>query len=225
MKTVSISKRLYQRQIPIFLVSFIIAVMLVQYIVVNPIIEEVRKEMLLWANIVSLIVWLFANVVLIINNSRRVLRAKEDRRLWYESIIILASTAFFLLLALSNPAQMEKNTNYVTVYKVLIGAIYLGIEATAITYQNYNIIRRLSTQRFTPEVVVLVLSCVITLLRGMTAITYNYPQVFAVGNWVEQVAYGSASRAATVVLAIGSLILATRALVGREPGIIEMEMA
>jgi len=225
MKTVSVSKRLYQRQIPIFLVSFIIAVMLVQYIVVNPTIEEVRKEMLLWANIVSLIVWLFANVVLILNNSRRVLRAKEDRRLWYESILILASTAFFLLLALSNPAQMEKNTNYVTVYKVLIGAIYLGIEATALTYQNYNIIRRLSTQRLTPEVVVLVLCCVIQWLRGMTVITYNYPQVFAVAEWVEKVAYSSATRAATVVLAVGSLILAIRALVGREPGIIEMEMA
>jgi hypothetical protein len=225
MKSITVSKRIYQRSIPVFLVSFIIAVMVVQYLFAVPVIDQIRGEILTWANIVSLWVWLFANVILILNHSTRVMRAREDRRLWYESIIILATIAFFIIIAVSDPVNMEKGPTYTTIYKVLIGAIYLGAEASGITYQNYNVLRRLALQRFTPEVVVLLITCVFMWLRPMTAITYNYPWVFAASEWIEKVAYGSATRAATVVLAIGTLFLAIRALATKEPGIIEMEMA
>ena len=60
--------------------------------------------------------------------------------------------------------------------------------------------------------------------RSIALITYNVPLTFTIAEWIEKVAYSTTARAITIVSAIGTLILAVRALVGKEPGIIEMEM-
>jgi hypothetical protein len=48
--------------------------------------------------------------------------------------------------------------------------------------------------------------------------------LYEVGTWIEQVVNGSVQRAALGAAGVGTLILGIRALVGKEPGLIEMEI-
>jgi len=225
MKTLSLSKRLYQRSAPIYIAAFIIGFMVVQYFIKYEPLDALRGQTLIWANIVSLWVWAFANVVLVLNSSRRVSRARqEDPRAWYESAFTLATIVALLLIAFIDPVKLDQNPIYSTIYKGLIGAIYLGIESTAITYQVYNIWRRLVTARITPETLVIIVTFLLMGFRSIALLTYSVPQTFIIAEWIEKVAYTTTTRAITIVSAVGTLILAIRALVGKEPGIIEMEM-
>ena len=225
MKSVSLSKRLYQRSVPICIVAFIIGFMTVQYFIKYAPLDALQGQTLIWANIVSLWVWAFANVVLVLNALRRVSRARqEDPRAWYESAIMLASIVVILLIAFIDPANLDRNPIYSTIYKGLIGAIYLGIESTGITYQVYNILKRLVTARITLETLIIIVTYLLMGFRSIALITYNVPLTFTIAEWIEKVAYSTTARAITIVSAIGTLILAVRALVGKEPGIIEMDM-
>jgi hypothetical protein len=226
MKSAGLTKRLYQRDIPIFITSFVIAVLLIQYFVVIQPVDILRGAMLSWANIISLMIWLYANAVLIIVHTRRISAgSKERRRDFFESIIILGTFLFFIVIALSDPANLDRSYIYTLIYAQFAGDIFVATEAVAVTHTAYNIWKRVSQSRFTPEILVLIFVFVTMWLRDIIFVTFYVPQLKMFGDWVEAVPYLTVNRAITLTTAIGTLIVAIRALVGKEPGIIEMELA
>ena len=62
-------------------------------------------------------------------------------------------------------------------------------------------------------------------LREMGAVVAYIPQFEVIGDWIMKVPYTASNRGAMIAAGIGVVVLAIRALVGREPGLIEMEMA
>jgi len=224
MKSVTLSKRAYQRNIPIFVCSFIIGLLVIQYLVKYEPIDVARGSVLVWSNIITLLVWSFAIVILIINNSMRLVgKVKTDRRLKYESAIILGTMIFFILLAFSDPKQ-EASATFSTVYLGIGGAITMATWAVAITHFSYNIWKRIVTSALTPEIIVFLLIYFFTFFREMTIVTTYFPQAVVIGDWIEKVPYATAMRAVTIITAVGTLIVALRALAGKEPGMIEMEV-
>jgi len=221
-----LTKRLYQRDIPIFITSFVIAVLLIQYFVAFQPVDVVRGAILSWANIISLMIWLFASVVLIMVHTRRVSAgSKGSRRDYFESIIILGTFLFFVVIALSDPANLDRNYVYTLIYAQFAGDIFVATEAVAVTHTAYNIWKRVCQSRFTPEILVLVFVFIAMWLRDIIFVTFYVPQAKMFGDWLEAVPYLTVNRAITLTTAIGTLIVAVRALVGKEPGIIEMELA
>jgi len=177
-----------------------------------------------WANIISLFTWIFAVVVLILSHVMRVTRARVERRARLESICIMIGLVFFLLLGLSDP-KLEQSTTFTLLYMGILGNIFTAIAATVITHWNYHIYRRIISFSFEPEFIAFLLIYVFTYFREMTLFGALVPITIPIGDWIEKVPYMAANRGLTIATAIGTFIVAIRALVAREPGMIEMEMA
>jgi len=68
------------------------------------------------------------------------------------------------------------------------------------------------------------LTWLFVVFRELPVFVAIYPPLYEVGTWIEQVVNGSVQRAALGAAGVGTLILGIRALVGKEPGLIEMEI-
>ncbi|MEM2921703.1 MAG: hypothetical protein QXF26_05230 [Candidatus Bathyarchaeia archaeon] len=103
----AISKRTYQRQIPLFLISLIAAILIIEYFAVpyQPL-KALKDELTLWGVILTAMTLLYAQVTLLLGHIRRVVERKEVRRQIIESGIFIASFLFFAALALSHPATI-----------------------------------------------------------------------------------------------------------------------
>jgi hypothetical protein len=61
-------------------------------------------------------------------------------------------------------------------------------------------------------------------LREMASVVVFFPQIEAIGDWIMKTPYMASNRGVMIAAGIGIVILAVRALVGKEPGLIEMEV-
>ena len=100
------SKRIYQRQVPVFIVSFLIAVFFIEYFGgENPIINGIVNEFLSWGSIIALISLSFGYFSLMLMHVQRIrarTRGSEgvSGKLLFKSIVVVASFSFFILLGL-----------------------------------------------------------------------------------------------------------------------------
>lgn len=100
-----IGKRVYQRLIPLFLVSVITGIFIVGYFTVPMTVttpyqvamKSVTDELTLWATVVAMFVLLYAFVGLIIGHTTTIIRAK-GLKLRSNSMICIGSIILFLLL-------------------------------------------------------------------------------------------------------------------------------
>ena len=113
-----ISKRTYQRQIPLFLISLIAALFIVEYFAppYQPLVL-LKDELTLWGVILSAMTILYAQTTLLLGHLRRVVERREPRRQIIESGIFLGSFLLFMVIALSHPA---------TIYGPVFQLLFLG---------------------------------------------------------------------------------------------------
>jgi hypothetical protein len=143
--------------------------------------------------------------------------------LWGESIVILAMLILFIGLALSEPDKLDGSYLFQTFYIVLAGNVYLATESLNITHLMFNAWRRVVQSKFTPEILVLLLTFAFRWFREMSLTVAIWPGFKDIGDWIFQIPYVASYRAITIVGATGTLIIAVRALLRKEVGIIEME--
>jgi hypothetical protein len=200
---------------------------MIQYFVSWQPLDVVRGATLQWSNIISLFIWIYATVLLIANNVRRIVMGRaraSTHRDWYESIIIIVTFGIFIALGFTEPGKLDQSALFTTYYTILIGAIYLGSEATGITHTTYNIWRRIVTSSLTPEILAFLFVFFFKTMRQMSLVVWAVPQVAIIGDWISLAPFTSSYRAITLGAAIGTLVLSIRALVGREAGLIEAEI-
>lgn len=87
------------------------------------------------------------------------------------------------------------------------------------TYASYRYLRPTSV-----EAAVLVIMALFSMFRGTTLLTYIWPPFYDIGVWIETVVATSVIRAFTTAMSVGTIVLVIRALVGKEPGLIELEL-
>jgi hypothetical protein len=215
-----VSRRLYQRQIPLILVSALITIIVVQYFVppYAPL-TAAKDELGLWGSIIYTFVLLFGYIALIMSNVRRVMDPNRSRRT-YLSVLWLGALAAYIVLGLvlqggSTGSQYKMLYMYIALYA---GA---GMNASWIihSYNSYRYLRfsSVATSLF-------LLAFVFVVCRELSVMVAVYPPLYDIGSWIEQVVNGPAQSASLACAGVGTLILATRALVGKEPGLIEMEV-
>lgn len=64
----------------------------------------------------------------------------------------------------------------------------------------------------------------LTVTGQMTLLTYLWPPFATISNWCMSVPSVAVQRASLMAAAVGSIVLGVRALIGREPGLVEMEV-
>jgi hypothetical protein len=214
------SSRIYQRQIPIIITSAIIAIIAIEYFAPQvPALTTTKEELQLWASIIFSFVMLFGYVTLLMNHVRQATTEKRTVRK-YLIMILLAVVVIFVILGLTLEGG-PSGVQYSVLYKYL--ALYIaGGMYTAWAHHPYNAYRFIKVT--SPASTIFLITWLFLVFRELSVIVFAFPPLYDVGTWIEQVINASAQRVSLACAGVGQLILGIRALVGKEPGLIETEV-
>jgi len=225
---VVMSKRTYQRQIPLFIVSLVGAIFIAEYFTANPELKPPIKspltpltsELTAWGTIIYAFTLLFGYVGLLRYQARRV-QQRKTTRLAVLGGTCIGAAAVFTILGIVLPggitgSQFRMWYTYIVTFAG--GGMY-----TAWVHHPYNSYRYFRLTSI--ESAMMFLSWILICLRELSMFVAIWEPFYAIGTWIEGVPNTAVQRAALAAYGIGSLVLALRALVWKEPGLVEMEMA
>lgn len=182
-----------------------------------------QTDLLGMANTAALLVQIFATCTLLLWQSRRVYRRTGLRRQIYSSSVFLAVFIFFMALGLSQFEKLAPGANYRLLYMTFIGT--LTATATGIKFLHHAFWTfRLFAAVTTLESATLFIAWFLTYAREMVLTVALWPGFALIGDTIEVIPFSASSRALLLSTAVAAIIIAARALVGREPGLIDMEM-
>jgi hypothetical protein len=187
-------------------------------------VKVLANEFYLWGVIVASFTLLLGVISSIWLNVSRIAEGKAPRSRIINSWTYIVFLVVMMILALSDPSQLTKGFYYQLIYTWILGYASQGMRFGVIggnIYGAYLTFSRTSTI----ESALLFLGFLLTTFREMTFYAYIFPPFIPVGDWIAFVINVAAERASYLAVGAGSVIMAVRAIVGREPGLIEMEMA
>lgn len=216
-----LSKSLYQRQIPLFLLAVIAGLFLVQYFIV-PVKEltAVTNELLNWSVNMSAIALIFGQIMLI-SRYGRILHRKPDRRRILESAVFFGSFAFIGILGLVDPKNVSGPLFNIWFTAIIIQFAF-GLGTTQFPAQINAVFQRFKFFD-SPETFVFVVVYLLSLLRFLSVFSFYVPSIGPVFDWIVNIPHTAANRAALIGTGVGEIIVGLRALVGKEPGLMEYE--
>lgn len=218
------SKRFYQRQIPLVILSVLAGILMVQYFAPKGTpLDAVQKEILSANATVFLMTQLFGVATLILWRSRSLYRRTGARTQQVSNVVFWGTYIVFIIIGLGDPVKLHGGTFYSTVYVATVGA--LSTAATGIKFLHHAFWTfRLFAAAASLESMVLLLAWLLTYMRELSFFVFIFPPMALIGDWIEMFPFAAASRALLLSTAVGACIIAARALLGREPGLIDMEM-
>lgn len=218
-----LSRRIYRTQIPIFLVSVIATVIIMEYFL-GPytLLRNLKSELSSWGSIIFLSTLLFGYVTLILWSYKRVTAGKEKGRgrPFFHGVVTLGSLIFFIALALAFPGGTE-GESYQQIYTYTISMMGTVLYWNEGPIYFYNIFR--SVRLTSINTVALFTTLFFTVARESSLFVWLWPPFNDIGSWIETVPQMAASRGTLLAVSVGEMILGIRALIGKEPGLIEME--
>jgi hypothetical protein len=184
-------------------------------------VKAVAGEFTTWVAMISTMAILYGVVTLIVWRGRTVVSDAPFRdKVSSISFFVVFAIASVAMLLLPGAASNQTFTNYYT--------LTIGVAATCITalryaghfYATYRMFSRVRSI----ESIALFGSFTLSLLASSSFTVYLWPPMASIGVWIMNVPHVAASRAATISLGIGGVMMGMRALVLKERGIIEAEM-
>lgn len=218
----SLTKSMYQRGIPVVIVSLFILIIIAAYFINYQPLTAVSDELTAWGNAAAAFAIIFSDFTILFIYGRRLMQRRE-KKLTYNAAVVYASFLFFIGLALSQP-KLTAAPLYVLYYTVVLGQIGTGTGVLKGAYYAYATLRVFPRWR-TPEIFILFLTFVVVVFRQLTLTAVLYPPIVTIGDWIMTIPYGAAERGALLAMGVASIVTALRAIAGKEPGLIEAEMA
>jgi len=232
--TVLTSKRIYQRQTPLFLIAVIAGIMIVEYFSVpsKPVtsyevaMRLTKDELVAWGVNMSAIAILFGQVMLLLRHGRILARGPTIRREYgwrrlFESGVFMAAFLIFGLLALSDPKNVSGDL-FTALYLAFIMKFAQGLGSCGWPAQVNAVFRAFKITSL--ETLTIATVYILVWLRYLTTFTAFVPGIAFVFDWVAAVPHAAAQRAGLIGAAVGAIVIGIRALVGREPGLMEYEV-
>jgi hypothetical protein len=218
------SKRVYQRQIPLLLVSIISGLFIAEYFLVYEPLSMIKKELTEWGTIISLFILLFGNLMLLASHIRRL--GQRDRipgKEYFRSVVLIIFVIVFFALAFGSGPQLTSGALFALVWTNVYGIMGIGIAVGHHTFFTWHAIKRIITLR-TLDVAVLLITTFFSLFMYITSAVATFPTLLVIAEWIKATPNTSAQRAALLAAAVGGIVLGIRALVMRETGLIEAEV-
>lgn len=216
------SASIYRRQIPILVVSFFMAVLLIEYYAVKtPVITDLSSQFLSWGAIIAILQLLFGYLTLMRMHVRRISQYRSEgyNRLIYKSVIVMATFVAMLAIGLYE-GKGNAGPMFTFWYSNIIAMAGVGTVLEWISH--YSSPARMF-KITSPESFVMLAVWFFIVLREMATMVVFFPQIEVIGDWIMKTPYMASNRGVMIAAGIGIVILAIRALVGKEPGLIEME--
>jgi len=217
------SKRIYQRSIPIFLISVIATFMVVNYFIALPTFaNEIVNELYLWGIIITTVVKLYGFAILLGFTLKALVDRKSELKKRYHSGVLIASFCAYLILGLITPNR-ELGPFFRSIYIPTLarvgGAVWAGGNIKGIIYGTKYTFSRVRT--FTGGL--FFITWLLITARDTSALVGFFPPFLTVGNWITNVPVAAGYRASFIAMGVGTIVLGLRAIVGKEQGLIEME--
>jgi hypothetical protein len=216
------SRRLYQRVLPLFTVSLFVGVFIGQTVIdwepwnfVYTVLQETQ-------GMVVLMVQIFAAFILYYGKVRSLTRYRtEERTLLVRNITILVFAAFLSWFFWSTGGHESVQAS--AVVPIIQGSCQRGLFFARYGMMYYWVLRRFSEFRTIDRIAQLFMWFLLA-IRGTNAIIVPYPFLIDAIDWVRFTLYNGALMGVLFTVACGAIIISIRALLGREPGLIEMEV-
>lgn len=216
------SKRIYQFTIPLYIVSIISGLLIADYFLIVQPLSDFSLQIGKWGSILSAFAIIYASVVLTATRVQ-VLAARKTTKDVFRSAVYLITFIGFAALALTDPSLLTSSASFIDVYSPTMSQVGMMVWVSGPSYYNWMICRKLSRIQ-SLEALVLWVFAILRGMYGLTIITANAPIIFTIGDWARTVPYAAVQQAASAAAGVGGILLGIRALIGKEPGLVEMEI-
>jgi hypothetical protein len=216
------SRRLYQRIGPLFVCAVFVGVFIGQTIIDWEPWDFVYNVFQDTQGMVQIMVQLFAAFILFYGKIRSVTRYRtEERTLLVRNITILVFGVFLSWFFWSTGGHESVEAS--AVVPIIQGSCQRGLFFARYGMMYYWVLRRFSEFRTIDRIAQLGMWFLLT-IRGTNALIVPYPFLIEWIDWVRFTLYAGALNGVLFTVACGAVIISIRALLGREPGLIEMEV-
>jgi hypothetical protein len=206
---------LYERTIPLLIVSFLGMWMILEYFIapLQPLIpttDTIRS----YATVLASASWGLGISVLTIAHLRRLYTMSKEP-FWGYSLLYLV---FFFFMVISALLQGITGEWYLWGYNVLYGPGHQALYSTTafyITTAAYRVFRFRNL-----DAIVLLTSGTIVLMSVLPIFTGFIPGIKELGGWIMEVPGTAGFRAFTITVAIGTIGLGLRIFLGRHPEVL-----
>jgi hypothetical protein len=219
-----LQKRFYQRTLALFVCSLFVGVYIGASILAWDPLQFVYNAFQDGYGMVKNVVQLYAAFVLYLGAARMLVNHRNYSR----SFVVRAGTIiiFSIILAafyLTQP-EMENSALVSQVNSVLQGSCTYGLFLARYGMMYYWVLRRFCEFRTIDRIAQLAIWFLWT-FRDMPILVQLVPGIDTFVDWLRQTLYTGALRGVLITVAVGSFVLSLRALIGREPGLIEAEIS
>jgi len=222
--TLKITKRLYQFQIPLFLVSLFAGIAITEHFLNIAALTSVKNEALQWGVIITAFTTLFAYTVLVSANAKTISRTSAPIKDRVRSLVLLLVIAVFCIAAITDPVKLTGGDAFNFLYSNLIVTIGFGMALGTHIVFTWAAIKKLQRIPDIETVIMLICFTLEIFGDGMTMMPALWPALTSAQSWIKIVPNMIGQRAAIAAAGMGAVILGLRALVWKEPGIIELEI-
>ena len=218
--SVAVSRRVYQRVIPTFLVSVLAGILLVMYFFVPSKQDPITPELTQWGAIVTTLSFIFGYISVPFLHVRRLAARKVNTKMLFGSAVCLLSLVLTLAVIYLAPGG-SSGVVYSTWYLYLIGFVNNGMRADWAwhPYTSFRVMRITAL-----ESGLFVTSWILAVLSQLPMVTYLAPVLGTAGDWIGSIPTTAAMRAGLACSGVSSIVLFVRSIPGREPGLIEVEV-
>ena len=218
------TKRIYQRSAPLLIVSIICLVLVLEYFApVTPEWTAIHGEITQWGVIISACIFVYGGFTILALHAGRMIRGIQNpeqragRRL-YNSCVFIATFALYYVLAISEGGFGGPLAGMYSTY------IQGYIRGSFNLEWVFHVMAVYTMFRFTSiEATLLFVGWLLSVLRMTTMYVYFVPQLMDLGMWMTTVPAMAAMRAGYLAMGVSAVVLTARALVWKEPGLIEVE--
>ncbi len=224
--SVGMSRRFFRRLIPAFIISLLIGIGIADYYVSNPLLNNLQNEITREGTIISAFIGVVATIYLIWMNFLQIysnVSGKRNNKTLFSSSVFIVVYVIFCGLALSTP-QLTAGTVYTLVYTTILGYLTTVFFANSSIWGSWMIFVKVGRMH-TLEGFVLLFAVLVRMFTTPVLFYAIYPPINDLNVWLQQVPDAAVQRAVLGCASVGSVILALRALVNKEPSLAETEAA
>jgi len=199
-------------QIPMYIISIIAFILLVEYFIALEPLAAFRKEMLTWGVIIYNFVTLLGSALMLRYHSLRIMKP-PSREPWARYYSIVAIAAFFVFLGIGWGIGL-RSTEYVTMYMQTVIPATATLWGLNLIFSTMGVYRAMRISNL--EALALLIGGLSYFLKEMPIICAIFPPMTAIGDWFLRYVMGPAGRVAVLTAALISVVVCIRTIIQKE---------
>jgi len=207
-----VSKRQYQRSIPLFITSIIGVIAIVDYLFNLPVLPQVEKSVSQWVLVISAFAATLGATSLVLFHLNHVRKRTVNQ--WYYSILTIVGLLIYLAVGLPYGPASTIFLNFYNAGAAPIEATMLGLGA----FYGISAVYRAFRGRSTGAIILLLCGAIVWIYQA--PIGAVIPGVTPSALWILNVWTTAGMRAVLIGVALGTIVLGMRTLLGLESGYI-----